>query len=104
MASQAGTYVLTAATDTRGRFRRARGQFVTRARAAVAKNAITRASTPRNSRGVCIQSSGQRVGRKGRIVTRRRWLLAALLGILAAAAIGWTLLAPRDSGRPASTA
>jgi peptide/nickel transport system substrate-binding protein len=37
-------------------------------------------------------------------VTRRRWLLAALLGIFAAAAVGWTLLAPRDTGRPASTA
>jgi peptide/nickel transport system substrate-binding protein len=37
-------------------------------------------------------------------VTRRRWLLAALLGILAAAAIGWTLLAPRGTARPASTA
>jgi peptide/nickel transport system substrate-binding protein len=37
-------------------------------------------------------------------VTRRRWLLAALLGIFAAAAIGWTLLAPRDTAGPAPTA
>jgi len=37
-------------------------------------------------------------------VTRRRWLLAALLGIFAAAAIGWTLLAPRDTAGRAPTA
>ena len=36
-------------------------------------------------------------------MTRRRWLLSALLAILAAAVIGWTRLAPRSTVTPSPT-
>ena len=53
-----------------------------------------------NFRNGCGPTSGQRVGLKGGIVTRLRWLLLALLGIGAVALASWQLARERDARAP----